>query len=139
MNRSQARDQREHAAASGRPDERALTENDRRRCMGSGSRRSTLEAQQSGGHLGIEYGMNLISVAVRLRYTPGVHKTTLQVDEDLVARAGAILGTRGLKATVQRALEEVVAREARRRFGQRLQAMDGLELDNPALIAGAWH
>ncbi len=82
--------------------------------------------------------MTLISTAVRLRYTPGVHKTTLQVDEDLVARAGTILGTRGLKATVQRALEEVVAREARRRFGQRLQAMDGLELDNPALIAGAW-
>ncbi len=82
--------------------------------------------------------MTLISTAVRLRYTTDVHKTTLQVDEDLVARAGTILGTRGLKATVQRALEEVVARDARRRFGQRLQAMDGLELDNPALTAGAW-
>ena len=35
-----------------------------------------------------------------------MHKTTLEVDEDLVAQASAILGTRGLKATVHRALEE---------------------------------
>ncbi|MDQ6671521.1 MAG: type II toxin-antitoxin system VapB family antitoxin [Chloroflexota bacterium] len=67
-----------------------------------------------------------------------MHKTTLEVDEELLARAGAILGTRGLKATVQRALEEIVAREARRRFGQRLQTMDGLELDNPELMSEAW-
>jgi len=67
-----------------------------------------------------------------------VRKTTLEVDEELVARAGAILGTRGLKATVQRALEEVIAREARRRLAERLQAMEGVDLDNPEAIAGAW-
>jgi Arc/MetJ family transcription regulator len=67
-----------------------------------------------------------------------MHKTTLEVDEELVARAGAILGTRGLKATVQRALEEVVAREARRRFAQRLLTMEGLDLDDPEIMAGAW-
>lgn len=67
-----------------------------------------------------------------------MHKTTLEVDEELVARAGAILGTRGLKATVQRALEEVVAREARRRFVERLLVMEGLDLDDPEVMAGAW-
>ena len=67
-----------------------------------------------------------------------MHKTTIEVDDELVARASAILGTRGLKATVQRALEEVVAREARRRFAERLQSMDGIELDNPDLMAEAW-
>jgi Arc/MetJ family transcription regulator len=67
-----------------------------------------------------------------------MHKTTLEVDEELVARAGAILGTRGLKATVQRALEEVVAREARRRFAERLLTMEGLDLDDPEVMAGAW-
>ena len=67
-----------------------------------------------------------------------MHKTTLDIDEDLLARASAILGTRGLKATVQRALEEVVAREARRRFAERLQAMEGLELDDPEVMARAW-
>lgn len=67
-----------------------------------------------------------------------MHKTTLEVDEELVARAGAILGTRGLKATVRRALEEVVAREARRRFAERLLKMEGLDLDNPEVMAQAW-
>lgn len=67
-----------------------------------------------------------------------MHKTTLEVDDELVARAGAILGTRGLKATVQRALEEVVAREARRRFAERLLTMEGLELDDPEVMAEAW-
>jgi Arc/MetJ family transcription regulator len=67
-----------------------------------------------------------------------MHKTTLEVDEELVARAGAILGTRGLKATVQRALEEVVAREARRCFAERLLTMEGLDLDDPEVMAGAW-
>ena len=54
-----------------------------------------------------------------------MHKTTLEVDEDLVAQASAILGTRGLKATVHRALEEAVAREARRHFVERLRDVTG--------------
>jgi Arc/MetJ family transcription regulator len=88
--------------------------------------------------VGIEsYTIRISNLGV-VRYTRGVHKTTLEVDEELLARAGAILGTRGLKATVQRALEEIVAREARRRFGQRLQKMDGLELDNRDLMSEAW-
>jgi len=67
-----------------------------------------------------------------------VHKTTLEVDETLVERASAILGTRGLKATVQRALEEVVAREARQRFTERVKRMDGLDLDQADVMAQAW-
>ena len=67
-----------------------------------------------------------------------MHKTTLNVDEDLVAQASAILGTRGLKATVHRALQEVVAREARRHFVERLRTMDGLDLDQPTVMDQAW-
>jgi Arc/MetJ family transcription regulator len=67
-----------------------------------------------------------------------MHKTTLEVDEILVQRASVILGTRGLKATVHRALEEVVAREARQRFVERLQHMQGLDLDQADLMAEAW-
>jgi Arc/MetJ family transcription regulator len=66
------------------------------------------------------------------------HKTTLEVDEALVQRAAAILGTRGLKATVHRALEEVVAAEARRRLVERLRTMEGLDLDKPEIMAQAW-
>jgi Arc/MetJ family transcription regulator len=67
-----------------------------------------------------------------------MRRTSLEVDEQLVARAAAILGTRGLRATVQRALEEVVAGEARRRFARRLTSMDGLDLDDPELPRRAW-
>jgi Arc/MetJ family transcription regulator len=70
--------------------------------------------------------------------TVTTHKTTIEVDESLVERAASILGTRGLKATVHRALEEVVASEARRRLVERLRAMDGLDLDKPEVMAEAW-
>jgi Arc/MetJ family transcription regulator len=71
-------------------------------------------------------------------YSRLVHKTTIEVDEELVDAASAILGTRGLKATVQRALEEVVAYDARARFVDRLQIMQGLDFDNPDVVAQAW-
>ena len=65
-------------------------------------------------------------------------KTTIDLDEALVQQASAILGTRGLKATVQRALEEVVARESRLRFVERLRTMRGLQLDDEELMTSAW-
>lgn len=71
-------------------------------------------------------------------YTRAVHKTTIELDEDLVAQAAEALGTRGLKATVQRALEEAVARKLRVDFIQQLTDMDGLDLDDPEVIEQAW-
>ena len=67
-----------------------------------------------------------------------MHKTTIEFDEELFERARHILGTRGLKATVQRAFEEVLALDARRRLIERLQRMEGMDLDRPDVMAGAW-
>jgi Arc/MetJ family transcription regulator len=67
-----------------------------------------------------------------------VRKTTLEVDERLFQRAREVLGTRGLKATVHRAFEEVLAADARRRAVQQLRDMDGLDLDRPDIMDGAW-
>ena len=67
-----------------------------------------------------------------------MRKTTLTVNDELVAQAGAVLGTRGLKATIDRALEEVVALAARRMAVQQLMEMRGLELDQPDVMAAAW-
>lgn len=67
-----------------------------------------------------------------------VRKTTLEVDEALLQRAQEVLGTRGLKATVHRAFEEVLAANARRRAVQQLREMDGLDLDRPDVMASAW-
>ena len=71
-------------------------------------------------------------------YTQRMRKTTLEFDEDLFEHARQVLGTRGLKATVQRAFEEVLAVDARRRAIRQLQQMDGLDLDCPEVMAGAW-
>jgi Arc/MetJ family transcription regulator len=65
-------------------------------------------------------------------------KTTLEFDEELFERTRDALGTRGLKATVQRAFEEILALQVRRRAIQQLQEMDGLDLDDPDVMAGAW-
>ena len=67
-----------------------------------------------------------------------VRKTSIDVDDELVARAAAVLGTRGLKARVHRALEEVVARDARMRLAERLRSMTGLDLDRPEVMDRAW-
>ena len=72
-----------------------------------------------------------------VRYTDSVRKTTLVVDDALVERAQEILGTRGLKATVDRALLEVIELDARRAIAQ-LQIMDGLDLDRGNVMAEAW-
>jgi hypothetical protein len=43
--------------------------------------------------------------------------------------------TQGIKDTVERALDEIVAADLRRRAFD----MEGLELDNPDVMAKAWH
>jgi len=67
-----------------------------------------------------------------------MHKTTIELDERLLTQVQEVLQTRGLKATVQRAFEEILAIDARKRALQQLQAMDGLDLDCPEVMAGAW-
>lgn len=67
-----------------------------------------------------------------------MRKTTIEIDEELFASAREALQTRGLKETVQRAFEEVVAREARLRAVRQLEQMDGLDLDKPEVMAQAW-
>jgi Arc/MetJ family transcription regulator len=68
-----------------------------------------------------------------------VRKTTLSVDDDLIRRAADVLGTVGLKDTVDGALREILAADARRRFAERLRDMRGVDLDRPDVMAGAWH
>lgn len=68
-----------------------------------------------------------------------MRKTTLSVDDDLIRRAADVLGTVGLKDTVDGALREILAADARRRFAERLRDMRGVDLDRPEVMAGAWH
>ena len=65
-------------------------------------------------------------------------KRLVDIDEDLLRDATAILGATTMKMAVNRALEEVVISDRRRRHAARLRTMRGLDLDDPIVMAGAW-
>lgn len=65
-----------------------------------------------------------------------MRRTTLDIDEDMLAKAQEALGTTGVKDTVNAALREVARREA----GKRLIAWykENKDFSNPEIMAGAW-
>jgi Bacterial antitoxin of type II TA system, VapB len=67
-----------------------------------------------------------------------MHRTTLVIDQRKLARARRLLGTKGIKDTIERALDEVISYEARRRAAEQLRTMEGLDLDDPKVMARAW-
>jgi Arc/MetJ family transcription regulator len=67
-----------------------------------------------------------------------VTKRLVDIDDDLLDEAKNVLGASTMKETVNRALREVVLVERRRRHAARLSAMNGLDLDKPRVMAGAW-
>jgi Arc/MetJ family transcription regulator len=69
-------------------------------------------------------------------YIDGVRRTTLDIDDDMLAKAREILGTRGVKDTVNEALLEVVRVEAGKRFIARLK--DNEDFGNPEIMERAW-
>jgi len=66
------------------------------------------------------------------------HRTTIQLDDQKLAKARRLLGTRGIRDTVERALDTVISLEARKQAVEQLRTMDGLELDDPQVMASAW-
>jgi hypothetical protein len=73
-------------------------------------------------------------VAARTR-----RKTSFEVDFAKVESARAILGTTTLTATVDAALDEVIKLQMRRRLVELLFTPGRLQLDDPDVMAGAWH
>lgn len=67
-----------------------------------------------------------------------MRKTTLVIDDALVEQGRGILGTRGVKDTVDRALEEVVRSAAQLALVRRLETLDGLDLADSDLMREAW-
>lgn len=67
-----------------------------------------------------------------------MHKTTLVIDERKLAKARRLLGTKGIRDTIERALDEVIAYEARRLAVEQLRTMDGLDLADREVMAKAW-
>lgn len=56
-------------------------------------------------------------------------RTTIEIDDELLGRAREVLGTKGLRDTVEAALDQVVKAELRRQLAERLADPDGLDRD----------
>lgn len=56
-----------------------------------------------------------------------MHKTTLLVDDKKIARVRKLLGTRGIRDTIDGALDEVIAVRARHKAVEQLRSMEGLD------------
>ena len=67
-----------------------------------------------------------------------MRKTTVHIDDELVARVRILLGTSSIKETIHQALLEVERREARRQEIRALIEMDGLDLRDEKVVTRAW-
>ena len=71
-------------------------------------------------------------------YTVGMVKRLVDIDDDALDRAQRILGAATMKDTVNRALQEVIDLDRRRRFLDRIVASDGVDLDDDEAMDRAW-
>lgn len=71
-------------------------------------------------------------------YPVGVTKRLIEVDDTKLDEVRALLGTRTLKATVDAALDEVLALDRRRRALLAERGVDLGELADPAARQAAW-
>ena len=67
-----------------------------------------------------------------------LRKTTVEIDDQLIARVRILLGTSSIKETIHQALLEVERREAIRREIKALVEMDGLDLRDEKVMDSAW-
>lgn len=75
-------------------------------------------------------------LVAELGYIISMKRTTLDIDDNMLSKAREILGTSGIKDTVDEALREIVRREAGRRLIARLKENE--DLANPEIMARAW-
>jgi hypothetical protein len=60
------------------------------------------------------------------------------LDRRKLTKARHLLRTKGIKDTIEAALDEVIAYEGRRRAVEQMCNMEGLDLDDPKVMAKAW-
>lgn len=80
-----------------------------------------------------------ISISCSIGHTGGMSKRLVDIDDQLLDEATAALGSGTMKETVNRSLEAVVLAARRRRHADRLERMEGLDLADADVMAGAWH
>lgn len=56
-----------------------------------------------------------------------VRRTSIEIDPEKLVRVQEVLGTKGLKDTVEGAFDEVLRANLRRRLAQRLMSSEGID------------
>lgn len=64
-----------------------------------------------------------------------MRRTSLEIDEDRLTRAQQVLGTKGVKDTIDRVLDEVLRADLRRRLADRLRTGEGIDRGEEILEA----
>lgn len=64
-----------------------------------------------------------------------MRRTSLEIDENRLTRAQQVLGTKGVKDTIDRALDEVLRADLRRRLAERLRTGEGIDRGEEILAA----
>lgn len=67
-----------------------------------------------------------------------LRKTSVEIDEELMAEAQRILSTETIKDTIHEAFLALVRQEARKADVQALSQLKGMDLADPEIMAGAW-
>lgn len=67
-----------------------------------------------------------------------MRKSSVDIDEALLEEARSLLGASSTQETIDQALREVVRGAARRREIRALADMEGLDLADVRVMAGAW-
>ncbi|HYO15452.1 MAG TPA: hypothetical protein VE685_19840 [Thermoanaerobaculia bacterium] len=67
-----------------------------------------------------------------------VRKTSVEINEELLAAVQRVLSTATLKDTIEQAFREVLRAEARREEVEALASMRGMDLLDEEVMSGAW-
>jgi Arc/MetJ family transcription regulator len=67
-----------------------------------------------------------------------IKKTALMLDQELVKQVQEILDTSTTTETISEALREVIRVRGRARGLERLRRREGMDLDDPEVMKGAW-
>ncbi len=67
-----------------------------------------------------------------------LRKTSVEINEELLAAVKRILATKTVKETIEKAFIEILRAKARREEVEALSAMSGMDLADSEIMARAW-
>lgn len=67
-----------------------------------------------------------------------IRKTSVEINEELLAAVQRVLSTATIKDTIEEAFREILKAEARREEVEALSTMQGMDLADEEIMSGAW-